>query len=196
MISALLLCAGEGRRMGTAKTLLKIGEDTMVKHCARRLLGSRVDEVVAVTGHMALEVERELRDLNSSRLRVVHNPNYRTGLMSSIRAGARGLSSSTKSFLITLADLPELESRDFDRLIEFAVERRAKLARYVHKNRPAHPVWIDAGYLQEIRNCAPSAHGLAFLFVRDPAAWLATDSPAGVRDIDTPKDILNAHLTS
>ena len=56
MVSAILLAAGESRRMGSFKQLLTLAGKTFVECCVDNLLASRACEVVVVTGHREAEV--------------------------------------------------------------------------------------------------------------------------------------------
>ena len=120
-ISAVLLAAGESRRMGAVnKLLLEIEGEPMLRRAARALAGSGVGEIVAVLGHEHLAVGACLDGL---RVRTVINPDYRAGQMSSVRAGVAALKSAADGIMVCLADQPFLEAADIDALIEAFSER-------------------------------------------------------------------------
>jgi CTP:molybdopterin cytidylyltransferase MocA len=57
MVSAVVLAAGESKRMGEKKELLPVNGEPMIRTVVTKLLDSRkVDEVVVVLGHRADEV--------------------------------------------------------------------------------------------------------------------------------------------
>ena len=89
MIAAVLLAAGKSERMGKFKQLLPIGGKTFVEACVDNLLASKADEVLVVTGHNEAAVRAVLAD---RPIRIVNNPEYETGMGSSIR---RGIESTT-----------------------------------------------------------------------------------------------------
>ena len=83
-VPAILLAAGESRRMGDVnKLLLKVEGEAMVRRVARALIDSRADEVVVVLGHQAEAVGQALDGLEVRR---VVNADYRDGQMNSMRA--------------------------------------------------------------------------------------------------------------
>jgi molybdenum cofactor cytidylyltransferase len=87
-ISAVLLAAGASRRLGRNKLLLEVGGRPVVRRVAEALLGAEVSEVIVVTGHEAEAVRRALGGLE---VRLVHNPRFAEGQVTSLAAGlARG----------------------------------------------------------------------------------------------------------
>ena len=115
-ISAVLLAAGMSRRMGTVNKLLaSVQGQPMVCRVADRLLATRVDEVIVVTGHESEKVQEVLAD---RPVKFVHNADYASGLSSSLAAGVNALTAKTQAALICLADMPELESEQMNQLLD------------------------------------------------------------------------------
>src|SRR5580698_10589119 len=88
-VSGLLLAAGSSSRFGSAKQLAELNGLTLVERAVRMLSESEVDEVVVVLGGHAREVRKKVS--SGKKARVVVNPDYRTGLSSSLRAGVNAL---------------------------------------------------------------------------------------------------------
>src|SRR5256885_11847882 len=63
-VAALLLAAGQSRRMGAFKPLLPFGGSTVVDSCIANLRGASVDEIIVVVGHRADEVREHLQNAN------------------------------------------------------------------------------------------------------------------------------------
>lgn len=104
-ISAILLAAGESRRMGTLKQLLTFRGKTFVEACVDNLLASEVAEVIVVTGHRDDEV---IRAVGNRPVRYAHNDNYRLGMASSIKSGIQASSSDCKACIVALVDQPQI----------------------------------------------------------------------------------------
>jgi molybdenum cofactor cytidylyltransferase len=116
VISAVLLAAGESRRMGSVnKLVLDIGGVPLLRRTAMVLLGSRLREIVVVLGHQP-SVARAL--LEGLPLRAVENPHYREGQMTSVQCGLQALQAPCDGVMVCLSDLPLLETEDVDRLVE------------------------------------------------------------------------------
>jgi len=115
-IAAVLLAAGQSRRMGGPNKLLATLEGRpLVRIAAEAALASRARPVVVVTGHQAEEVRAALAGLD---LLFVHNPGYAEGLSGSLRAGLGALGPEVEGALVMLSDMPEVTSAAIDRLID------------------------------------------------------------------------------
>jgi molybdenum cofactor cytidylyltransferase len=115
IIGAVLLAAGEGKRMGgIAKPAIELQGVPLIKRALFALSGAGVDEVAVVLGHQAERIELLVQDFPVS---VVHNEHYRDGQMSSVHAGLAQLSGKFDAVLICLADQPLINSQDLINLI-------------------------------------------------------------------------------
>src|SRR5947208_12638841 len=114
-IGALLLAAGQSRRMGGPNKLLAEVDGTpMVTHVARRLLASRARPIIAVLGNQADEVDAVLGKLPIERVR---NLEFTGGLSTSLKRGIAALPSDLDGVIICLSDMPLISGRHLDRLI-------------------------------------------------------------------------------
>ena len=115
MISAIILAAGESRRMGVKnKLLLPISGEVLISNFVKSVCASNVDEVVVVVGHEAEKIEDVLQ---GQPVRFVENLRYMEGMTSSIQTGIQAASAESEGLLICLADQPFIETSDFNRLI-------------------------------------------------------------------------------
>ncbi len=117
MISAIVLCAGESRRMGTQKVALPWGEGTVIEHIVGVLAEGGADEILAVTGHRSEVVDALLKGMSAKNLAakitpatVVFNSGYQSGMLSSVRCGLLAASPKSRGFLIALGDQPSISS--------------------------------------------------------------------------------------
>ncbi|MCH8960518.1 MAG: nucleotidyltransferase family protein [Bacteroidetes bacterium] len=116
MITAIVLAAGESRRMGSAnKLLLPFGETTLIERMVRSVRQSEADEVIVVLGH---EADRVRAALDAHDVAFVENDRYQEGMTTSIHAGVRAASPEAAGFMICLSDLPLIEPEELNRLIE------------------------------------------------------------------------------
>ncbi|MEO0823343.1 MAG: NTP transferase domain-containing protein, partial [Pseudomonadota bacterium] len=118
-VSALLLAAGASRRMGGRDKLLELaGGEPVLRRTARSLLASGVEETVVVLrpGDMARRAALAPLD-EPGRLRLIENPRAADGMGTSLAAGLAALAPTADAVLIALADMPDLEAADHDRLL-------------------------------------------------------------------------------
>ena len=114
-IGALLLAAGQSRRMGGPNKLLaEVDGAPMVAYVARRLLASRARPIIAVLGNQADAVDEALGKLPVERVR---NPEFAGGLSTSLKRGIAALPPDLHATLVCLGDMPMISGRHIDRLI-------------------------------------------------------------------------------
>ncbi|HWU36032.1 MAG TPA: NTP transferase domain-containing protein, partial [Candidatus Acidoferrum sp.] len=103
MISAIVLAAGESKRMGRTKQLLEWEGRTILQRVLENLSRSRVDEVILVLGH---EADKIIQKVDTRKVKVAINKNYKAGMISSIQQGLINLDDRAEAFFIVLADQP------------------------------------------------------------------------------------------
>ena len=127
-IAALILAAGQSRRMGAEnKLLLEIDGKPMVRHVAERVLASAARPVTIVLGHQPDAVKAALDGLDVG---FVENPDFADGLSSSLKTGLASVPETADGAIVCLGDMPGISSELVDRLIAGfnPVEGRAILA--------------------------------------------------------------------
>lgn len=186
--SAILLAAGESRRMGADnKLLLPLDGEPMVRRTARQLLAARLGEVVAVLGHDADSIAAALAGLP---LRTVRNPDYRDGQMTSVHAGLAALKDETTAVMICLADQPFLTAGDYDNLLDgFAARGSKSILVPTYEGRRGNPIVLAPEHRPAILGRQANL-GCKHLIERNPdlVMTLAVDSDRFIRDIDTESD--------
>jgi molybdenum cofactor cytidylyltransferase len=114
-IAALVLAAGQSRRMGTLnKLLIEIDGVPMVRRVVEMLRQSKADPIVVVTGH---EHEKLAAALGGLAVTIVYNPDFAQGLSTSLKAGIAALDAETDGALVCLGDMPRVGGAEVDRLI-------------------------------------------------------------------------------
>jgi len=146
MISAMLLAAGESKRMGGPKLLLKWNKGTIIEKSVDTLLASKINELIVVLGYQAQAI---LKRLGSRRLKAIINHQYRMGMSSSIQRGLGQVSPKSKAILIALADQPFVETDLIDLLIDIYSQNPHGIVLPIFKRRRGHPVILNRGRYQE-----------------------------------------------
>jgi CTP:molybdopterin cytidylyltransferase MocA len=149
MISALLLAAGESRRMGDFKQLLRLGDKSFVEHCVDNLLASRIDEVIVVTGHRESEVRHAIGE---RRVIFAYNGQYESGMTSSIKRGMGAISKSSNACVLALVDQPEIDPKVVNRIIETYERARPLIVIPTYEGKHGHPILLDVSLKREILN--------------------------------------------
>ena len=186
MITAVLLAAGESRRMGDFKQLLRLGEKTFVEHCVDQLLASGVGELIVVTGHREGDVRQALGD---RPVKFAHNADYRSGMASSIKCGIQAASEKARAFLIALVDQPQIQAETIRHLIQVFDHGQARIVIPRHVGRNGHPILLDERLRSEILNMSVD-DGLRQIVRAHETETQRIDvsSRAVVDDCDLPED--------
>jgi molybdenum cofactor cytidylyltransferase len=114
-VAAVILAAGRSSRMGGENKLLaELGGKPLVRIAAEQALASRARPVIVVTGHQRDKAEAALSGLD---VRLVHNPDFASGLGASLRTGVAAVPADNDGAVICLADMPQVGAALIDRLI-------------------------------------------------------------------------------
>jgi len=188
MISAIVLAAGESKRMGQNKLLLPWQGKTILEGVLDALLNSQVEEVILVLGH---EAERIREKVPAQKIKIVSNSDYKKGMSTSIRQGLMALDESAKAFIIVLGDQPGISREIFNRLI------REFQQNYPHKNivvpsyrgTRGHPVLFSTKYMKEALQLQGDV-GCRQILADHPEDILTVqvNTEAVLFDIDTPEE--------
>ncbi len=152
MISALILAAGESRRMGKQnKLLLPIGGEALLVKLVTSVCASDVGQVLVVIGHEAEKIRRELNELP---LNFVYNPNFSEGMTTSIKHGVKVISHECDGLLICLGDMPFINTSEINKLIHAYVKNRIKgkglIVVPVFKRQRGNPVLFSIEFRNDI----------------------------------------------
>ncbi|TVR84283.1 MAG: nucleotidyltransferase family protein [Rhodospirillales bacterium] len=200
-IAAVVLAAGESRRMGGVnKLLLPLAGRPLVIRAVTAALKSQARPVVVVVGHQAEAVRLALAPLQSiaakaaNSITVAHNPAFREGIASSIRAGITALPPGRDGAVFLLADMPWVEASHVDRLISaFDPAAGCTIAVATHQGRRGNPVLWGAQHFPALSRLSGDTGGRVLLSDRAGDVQEVTMPDAAVlADVDTPQDATTA----
>ncbi len=191
MVSAVLLAAGESRRMGESnKLLLPFRGQSFIAHITAQLLASEIEELLVVTGH---EPEAIQQALAGQSVRLVHNPDYVQGMTTSIRTGVQAADPKADGLMICLSDLPFIEASDYTELIrrfqQMDRQEAPVIVRPVYEQQPGNPVLFSSFFREEIlaHEKMEGCRGLIKQH-RDRVRLVPMPNDHTLRDIDTPDE--------
>lgn len=186
MVSAIVLSAGESKRMGRPKALLRLGGRTFLETICARLREAGMGEVVVVLGADADAVRRGSL---LSRERFVVNREYREGQLSSLQRGLSELSPRADAALVTLVDHPLVLASTYSLLTEEWERDRGKIIVAEYRGRGGHPVVFPRAVFGELM-AAPLAEGARHVVRKDSTRVVRVkcDDPGIIDDIDYPED--------
>jgi len=176
--AAIILAAGESRRMGRPKAFLPFRGGTFLSAIAETL-GQRCSPVIVVFG---FDAARCIQSVGSLGLRAIENPDYPLGMLTSLQAGLRMVPDSD-TVLFTLVDHPAISLSTVDALLR----SKATLAIPRFENRRGHPVLIRRAIFQELL-AEPPASKVRDVIDRHAAeiSYIEVSDPGISDDIDDP----------
>jgi len=186
MICAVVLAAGLSRRMGVQKLLLPFAGKTVIAHLVDQILAGAVDEVHVVVGH---EVERVRRESSDRHVTIVSNPDYESGMLSSVRCGLAAVPAECRAVLVALGDQPSLTPRLIDLMVRSFEETEKRILVPSYNGRRGHPVLFSHDYRDEILTRYDDVGLRGLLHAHpDDVFELGVSTSAVLSDMDYPED--------
>jgi len=187
MIAAVLLAAGKSERMGKFKQLLPIGGKTFVEACADNLLASMATEVIVVTGHNEAGVRAAL---GNRPVRIINNPDYESGMGSSVRRGVESVPVAASGILIALADQPLVGPDVLNQIISEYEGNAATILIPTYRGKKGHPIILNTTIKEEILSMDP-AIGLKQITQAHSKhiTYVEVSSDSVLVDFDLPDDL-------
>ena len=191
MIVAVVLSAGESSRMGRPKALLPVDGVRFIEKIVTALKSTRVAKIIAVLGHDADEMRRQIGDLPVT---MVVNPNYKQGQLSSLVAAINSIQSSKDSasvdgILVHLVDHPYINPDLVNLMIDRFHETKKLIVVPRYQGRRGHPVIFSSALFAELL-AAPLDQGAKTVVHahRDGTLEIDTEDEGVTIDIDTPEE--------
>jgi molybdenum cofactor cytidylyltransferase len=189
-ISGIVLAGGKSSRMGRPKALLPIGAtgETFLERVTRTLAEAGIEDIVVVVGADAAAIRATSRHVVG--VRIVDNPDYERGQLTSLLAGLRVIDvTRADAVLVTLTDVPLVSVATVRALMTTQLDRGALIVRPVSSGRHGHPVIFGRPLFAELQRADPTLG--AKPVVRAHASEMIevpVDDEGAFTDIDTPDD--------
>jgi molybdenum cofactor cytidylyltransferase len=184
--TAVIPAAGESRRMGRNKLLLPWGESTVLEQTLANVAATSVYDMVVVSGHDPAAITARAA---AAGARVLHNPDFVTGMLSSVQTAVRQLGPDVEAVLVMLGDQPMVSSEIIDRIVAaYATGPQGLVAPYYQGQR-GNPVLIDRRYFDELLALpADSAPKVLLQRHGGDIREVEIGSPTIFYDLDRPED--------
>lgn len=190
-IVGILLAAGLSTRMGEPKQLLPFKGSTIIETVVNNMLQAKFQEVIVVIGHCADKIQPLLNQLP---VKIVVNPNYHEGMLTSAQEGIRSIKHNNtcnqSSFSIMLVDQPQITSKLIDIVIDAYGHTDKGIVLPSYNYRRGHPVIFHHKYADDILALDTDSGGVRSLFNKysQDIHYVDVDTDAVLRDIDYRED--------
>ena len=150
MIKAILLAAGQSKRLKSENKLIKLyKKKPLINHSLNALHKSKVNKVIVVLGHQKKELQNIIKRNNKNIF--TYNKEYKKGMASSIKAGLKKLNKKDKGFIIVQSDMPFIKSSDINKIYNSIKSKKYLVHVLKYRNRVGNPIGFDISIMKKFK---------------------------------------------
>ena len=151
MIKAILLAAGQSKRLKSENKLIKLyKKKPLINHPLNTLHKSKVNKVIIVLGHQHKEVRKIIKK-NKKNI-FIYNKDYKKGMASSIKVGLKKISRHDKGFIIVQSDMPFIRVKDINKIYNSIKLKKFLVCILRFKNKIGNPIGFDISLMKKFKN--------------------------------------------
>jgi len=191
MISAIILAAGESKRMGQPKMLLEWGDTTVLGKVIATFHAAGIQDVLVITGGAREQVEKTIGD----SARTIFNEGYKSGeMLSSLQTGLAAMKPETEAVLIGLGDQPQIEEETVRLVFQTYQHTGASIVVPSFQMHRGHPWLVARKHWKTILQMQTPDSPREFLNRFSGAIrYIEVATPTILQDLDTPEDYSKSH---
>jgi molybdenum cofactor cytidylyltransferase len=199
MISAIILAAGQSRRMGQPKMLLPWGNVSVLERVISVFATAGIQDILVITGGAHEKIEQAVAIYGRRYpVRIVYNQNHRHGeMLSSLQCGLHTLLASpplyteieTAAALVGLGDQPQVQESSVRLVCEAFMQTESHLVVPSYRMRRGHPWLVARPLWDDLLELHPPKSPRDFLHRHaNEIHYVNVDTPSIISDLDTPED--------
>ncbi len=188
MITAIVLAAGESKRMGEPKMLMPWGKSTVLQTVVSTLQTAGVNDILVVTGGARQQIE----SLVGKTVQTIFNKDYANEkMLISIQIGLEAKMREASAALICLGDQPQIQERTIRAILEAWHQTKSPIVIPSYEKRRGHP-WLIAreSWDKVLRTSTDKSMRDFFNQHKKDIFYVNVDTPGILQDLDTPEDYL------
>ncbi len=188
MIKAILLAAGQSKRMKSENKLIKLYKNKpLINYSLNVLTKSKVNKIILVLGHQHKEVKKIIK--KNKKIIFTYNKNYKKGMASSIKIGLKKISKNDKGFIIAQSDMPFVKQSDINKICRSINSKKFLVHALKYKNRVGNPIGFDSSLIKKFKNIK-GQFGAKFMVKRlkNRTNFIKTKSIKSFKDFDKASD--------
>lgn len=188
MIKAILLAAGQSKRMKSENKLIKLYKNKpLINYSLNVLKKSKVNKIIIVLGHQHKEVKKIIK--KNKKIIFTYNKNYKQGMASSIKTGLKKISKNDKGFIVAQSDMPFVKQSDINKICRSINSKKFLVHALKYKNRVGNPIGFDSSLIKKFKNIK-GQFGAKFMVKRlkNRTNFIKTKSIKSFKDFDKASD--------
>ena len=188
MIKAILLAAGQSKRLKSENKLIKLyKKKPLINHSLNALHKSKVNKVIVVLGHQKKDLQKIIKKNNKNIF--TYNKEYKKGMASSIKAGLRKVNKKDKGFIIVQSDMPFIKSSDINKIYNSIKSKKYLVHVLKYRNRVGNPIGFDISIMKKFKKIKGDV-GAKFMVKRlkKETKFIRTNNFKSFKDFDKVSD--------
>jgi len=188
VIKAILLAAGQSKRMKSENKLIKLYKNKpLINYSLNVLTKSKVNKIILVLGHQHKEVKKIIK--KNKKIIFTYNKNYKKGMASSIKIGLKKISKNDKGFIVAQSDMPFVKQSDINKICRSINSKKFLIHALKYKNRVGNPIGFDSSLIKKFKNIK-GQFGAKFMVKRlkNRTNFIKTMSIKSFKDFDKASD--------
>jgi molybdenum cofactor cytidylyltransferase len=184
-VTALVLAAGQSRRMGGPnKLLMDVNGQPLIRRTVETIKAAGINDIIVVVGHQEAEVREAL---HKTAVRFVANPNFADGLSTSLKAGLAELPTDTEAALVCLGDMPLLKPQHITQLVAgFDADASKLIGVPTHTGKCGNPILWGKRFFDEMRTLSGDVGAKHLIGANESLVYEVEFDDTGVlMDLDT-----------
>lgn len=188
MISAIILAAGEGKRIGTTKALLNWGNENLINYQINSLSHKSITEKIVVVGS---ESEKVKKAILRNEIKIAENNDYLSGKTSSIKKGISYIGNDKNDILLIAVDQPRTEDL-INKVVNFHIANPLdkKISMPYKEGHGGHPIIFSNFFLNDLSKIKEESFGIREIIKNNSESIIrfkTTDISSNI-DINTSED--------
>jgi molybdenum cofactor cytidylyltransferase len=188
MIKAILLAAGQSKRLKSENKLIKLYKKTpLINHSLKKLQKSNVNKIIIVLGHDYREIKKIIKK-NKKNI-FIYNKNFKKGMASSIKVGLKKVARNDEGFIVVQSDMPFIKTSDINKIYNSIKLKKFLVYMLKFKNKIGNPIGFDISLIKKFKNIR-GEFGAKFMVKRlkKRTKFIRTSSVKSFKDFDKVSD--------
>ena len=188
MIKAILLAAGQSKRLKSENKLTKLyKKKPLINYSLKKLYKSKINKIIIVLGHQHKKVKKIIQK-NKKNI-FIYNKNYKKGMASSIKVGLKKVSRDDKGFIIVQSDMPFIKTSDINKIYNSIKLKKYLVYVLKFKDKIGNPIGFDLSLTKKFKNIK-GEFGAKFMVKRlkESTKFIKINSAKSFKDFDKVSD--------
>ena len=188
MITAILLAAGQSKRLFNENKLIKNYKGKpLIKYVVQSIIKSKIEKLIIILGFEYLKVKKKIN--KNKKIKFVINHNYTRGIASSIKCGLKKISNESDGFIIVQADMPKISKNTLNKIYKEIKKNKKEIFVPIKNNKTGNPIGFKLSMINQLKKIYGN-RGAKIIIKRNRSKikYIRTKSSGIFKDIDLIKD--------